>query len=169
MHGLLSRESASALHVVCEGGVQTLTVVPSRDCTLFKVPTNGALQVPAIRRDNAPLGLELKLERVTVDGEPAVRVIVPVDRPAEAPPEELVEQALWKDPSTGFLVRHHFLGGALHQQLAIVQDIGAVDNLECLTHIVVGNQHADAAVLQVGDEVADFPHRDRVDTGKRFV
>jgi diguanylate cyclase (GGDEF)-like protein len=71
--------------------------------------TDSALQVTAVRRDNAPLGLELRLERVTVDGEPAVRVIVPAERPAEGAPEDLVEQALWKDPSTGFLVRHHFL------------------------------------------------------------
>ncbi len=71
-----------------------------------------ALQVTAQRRDSSHLGLELKLERVTVDGEPAVRVIVPGERSAEASSEELVEQALWRDPSTGFLMRHHFLDQA---------------------------------------------------------
>lgn len=70
---------------------------------------DSTLQVTAQRRDHSPLGLELKLERVTVDGEPAVRVIVPGERPAEAQPEDLVEQALCNDPSTGFLLRHHFL------------------------------------------------------------
>ena len=56
-----------------------------------------------------PSAFELKLERVTVDGEPAVRIIVPGERPSDAPTEDLVEQALCKDPSTGFLLRHHFL------------------------------------------------------------
>ncbi len=71
--------------------------------------SDATLQVTGQRRDNSTIGLELKLARVTVDGESAVRVIVPGERPSEAPPEDLVEQALWKDPSTGFLVRHHFL------------------------------------------------------------
>ncbi len=71
--------------------------------------TNSALQVTGQRRDGSTIGLELKLERVTVDAEPAVRVIVPSERPAGTSTEELVEQALCKDPSTGFLLRHHFL------------------------------------------------------------
>ena len=66
--------------------------------------TNSALQVTGQRRDGSTVGIELKLERVTVDGEPAVRIIVPGDRPADAPTEELVEQALCKDPSTSFLL-----------------------------------------------------------------
>jgi PAS domain S-box-containing protein len=70
--------------------------------------TDSALQVTALRRDNARLGLELTLQGVTVDGEPAVRFVVPAERPAAAP-EDIVEQALWKDPSTGFLLRHHLL------------------------------------------------------------
>jgi diguanylate cyclase (GGDEF)-like protein/PAS domain S-box-containing protein len=70
---------------------------------------DATLQVTAQRRDQSSLGLELRLERVTVDGEPAVRIIVPTERGAEGPPEDLVEQALCKDPSTGFLLRHHFL------------------------------------------------------------
>ncbi len=71
--------------------------------------TDTGLQVTVQRRDQSHLGLELKLERVTVDGEPAVRVVVPGERSSDALPEDLVEQALWKDPSTGFLMRHHFL------------------------------------------------------------
>lgn len=69
---------------------------------------NDALQVTARRRNGSPLEIGLKLERVTVDGDPAVRFVVPGERHA-APPEELIEQALCKDPSTGVLVRHHFL------------------------------------------------------------
>lgn len=71
--------------------------------------TDSALQVTGQRRNGSTVGLELKLERVTVDGEPAVRIIVPGERACDAPPEDLVEQALCKDPSTGFLLRHHLL------------------------------------------------------------
>lgn len=71
--------------------------------------TDSLLQVTGQRRDQSTLALELRLERVTVDGEAAVRVIVPAERPAEGPPEDLLGEALCKDPSTGFLLRHHFL------------------------------------------------------------
>src|SRR5690625_767690 len=60
-------------------------------------------------------------------------------------------------------------GGAIHQNLAIMQDIGAVDDLERLAHIMVGDQHADAAVLQMADKGADLADRDRVDPGKGLV
>lgn len=71
--------------------------------------SDATLQVTGRRRDGGMLGLELRLEAVTVEGEPAVRVIVPAEVAGEAPTEELVEQALCKDPSTGLLLRHHFL------------------------------------------------------------
>lgn len=54
VHGRLLRESASALHVAFEGGVHTLTMVPSTDCTLFKVPTYGAMQEPTLARTQRP-------------------------------------------------------------------------------------------------------------------
>jgi diguanylate cyclase (GGDEF)-like protein/PAS domain S-box-containing protein len=70
---------------------------------------DSTLQVTGQRRDGGAVGFELRLERVTVDAEPAVRVIVPGERAAGAPTEDLVEQALRKDSSTGFLLRHRFL------------------------------------------------------------
>jgi diguanylate cyclase (GGDEF)-like protein/PAS domain S-box-containing protein len=72
--------------------------------------TTGAIQVVAVLTDGSRRALELRLERATVDGEAAVRVIVPAERSvADREPEDLVEHALWKDPSTGFYHRHHFL------------------------------------------------------------
>jgi diguanylate cyclase (GGDEF)-like protein/PAS domain S-box-containing protein len=67
------------------------------------------LAVVARRHDGDELPLEMCLKRVTVDGEPAVRAMVRVERAAESPPEELLEQAVSKDPSTGFFHRHYFL------------------------------------------------------------
>src|ERR1700741_3541370 len=55
---------------------------------------------------------------------------------------------------------------ALLHPLALVQDVGAVDDLERVAHIVVGDEHADAAALQMLDEVADLADRDRVDAGQ---
>jgi diguanylate cyclase (GGDEF)-like protein len=70
---------------------------------------DATLQVAVQRSDQTPISLELKLECVTVDAEPAVRIIVPAERGGESTADELVEQALCNDPSTGFLLRHHFL------------------------------------------------------------
>jgi PAS domain S-box-containing protein len=61
-----------------------------------------ALKVTVERRDQRRFAIDLRLERVTVDAEPAVRVVVPIERITDAPPEELVEQAPCNDPSTGF-------------------------------------------------------------------
>lgn len=71
---------------------------------------DGPLPVGGLQRDGTPQPLELRLEAATVDGEPAVRAVVPAERPAaERQPEDLVEQALCRDTSTGFYLRHHFL------------------------------------------------------------
>ncbi len=78
-------------------------------CLKEKWQEDDVLPVVAYARDESEVPLELRLKRVTVDGEPGVRVIVPGDRPAEQPPEELLENAVARDPSTGFYLRHYFL------------------------------------------------------------
>src|SRR4051812_40453268 len=47
------------------------------------------------------------------------------------------------------LMRDDVARRTLHQHLPVMQDIGPVDDLQRLAHVVVGDQHADAAVLQV--------------------
>jgi diguanylate cyclase (GGDEF)-like protein/PAS domain S-box-containing protein len=76
-----------------------------------------AIQVAGHTAEGRELPLELRMERVTIDAEPAVRVIVPGERSADQSPEELLEQAVYKDPSTGFFHRHYFLE-RLHERLA---------------------------------------------------
>lgn len=78
-------------------------------CLRGKWQEEEALQVMARRSDGSELPLDLSLKRVTVDGEPAVRAMVRLERAVEGPPEELLEQAVAKDPSTGFFHRHYFL------------------------------------------------------------
>ena len=58
---------------------------------------------------------------------------------------------------------------AFLQHPAVMQDIGAVDDIQRVAHIVVGDQDADAAILEMPDQVADFAHRDGIDAGERLV
>ncbi len=37
----------------------------------------------------------------------------------------------------------HFLRVALHQDFAVVHDVGAIDDFEGFAHVMVGDQHAD--------------------------
>src|SRR5690606_7943345 len=48
-------------------------------------------------------------EATSVDGEPAVKLSVPRQRTETREPEELIEQAVHKDPATGFYHRRRFL------------------------------------------------------------
>ncbi|MBA7632867.1 hypothetical protein ES703_40422 [subsurface metagenome] len=68
---------------------------------------DSALELMALQADGSTLPLEFNLEKVTVDGEPAVRIIVPGEGGRN--PEELIEQVVYKDPSTDFYHRHFFL------------------------------------------------------------
>ena len=67
------------------------------------------LKITGRRADNSALKLEVKLERVTVDGEPAVRVIVPGEPHMGDDTAHLLEQAIFRDPATGFYHRHFFV------------------------------------------------------------
>jgi diguanylate cyclase (GGDEF)-like protein len=55
------------------------------------------------------LPLEIQLEPTSVDGDPAVKLSVPRPRVEMREPEEIIEQAVHKDPATGFYHRRRFL------------------------------------------------------------
>jgi diguanylate cyclase (GGDEF)-like protein len=78
-------------------------------CLKDKWQEDGVLPVVAYRKDETELPLELRLKHVTVDGDPAVRVIAPSDRQQDEAPEDLLTQAVARDPSTGFYQRHYFV------------------------------------------------------------
>lgn len=67
------------------------------------------LTVAGLKADGAELAVEIQLEKTTLDGDPAVRVIVPGKANEAQTPAELLEQAVYKDPSTGFYHRHYFI------------------------------------------------------------
>jgi len=52
---------------------------------------------------------EVALEAVSFDGDPAVRAIIAMPNIEEQPSEELIEEAVQKDPVTGFFQRHFYL------------------------------------------------------------
>ena len=67
------------------------------------------LKVVAKTAAGSKLPIELQLEATAVDGDPAVKLSVPRRTSAAPEPEELVEQAVHKDPTTGFYHRRRFL------------------------------------------------------------
>ncbi|MBM4221868.1 MAG: sensor domain-containing diguanylate cyclase, partial [Gammaproteobacteria bacterium] len=78
-------------------------------CLRDKWQEGGTLSVVAWRKDGRELPLDLCLKRITIDGDPGVRLIVPGERSSEQPADELLQNAVGKDPSTGFFHRHFFL------------------------------------------------------------
>ena len=68
-----------------------------------------------------------------------------------------------------FGVVHDLGGGAFGEHLAFADDVGMVADAQGLAHIVVGNEHPDAARFQEVDDALDLDHRNRVNAGKRLV
>ncbi len=64
---------------------------------------------------------------------------------------------------------YDFPGDPLHQDPAIVQNIGPVHQIQCFANIVVSNQHPDPPILQMENEVADIVNRDGVNASQRFI
>ncbi len=78
-------------------------------CLRQKWQEDDTLPVVGYRADDSEITLDLRLERVTIEGEVAVRVIIPSDHGSTRNPEDMLRQAVDKDPSTGFLYRHCFI------------------------------------------------------------
>src|SRR5690606_29754109 len=57
----------------------------------------------------------------------------------------------------------------LREHAAFGEDIRTVADAQGLAHVVVGDQHADAAILEVGHDPLDLADRDRVHAGEWFV
>ncbi len=66
-------------------------------------------------------------------------------------------------------MRHDLLRQALHQDHAVMDDVGAIDDFQRGADVMIGDQHADAAVAQMHHQIADIAERDRVDAGERLV
>jgi len=89
-----------------------------------------SLKVVATTAAGAKLPVELNLEVTSVDGEPAVKLSVPRPASSAKEPEELVEQAVHKDPTTGFYHRRRFL-----EVLTDRLDMGARGGVRVLAYV----------------------------------
>jgi len=67
------------------------------------------LKMTGLHADGSQVPVEIGLERVTIEGDPAVRIVVAGEQAVDSNPEQLLEQALFKDPVTGFYHRHYFI------------------------------------------------------------
>jgi diguanylate cyclase (GGDEF)-like protein/PAS domain S-box-containing protein len=67
------------------------------------------LNAKGLRSDGTDFSVAFSLKNADYDGEPAVRMIVAPDIPESNTPVTLVEQAVQRDPFTGFYNRQHFL------------------------------------------------------------
>src|SRR5438445_4832755 len=70
---------------------------------------------------------------------------------------------------SGYRIAGDLAGRARHENLALVQDVGAIGDRERLTHVVVGDQDADAPVAQAPDDLLDVADGDGVDARERLV
>ena len=70
------------------------------------------LNVKGLKADDSNFPVAFSMEIVEHDGEPAVRMLVAADRHEEKTPVSLVEQAIQRDPLTGFFNRTHFINMA---------------------------------------------------------
>ncbi|HXS80952.1 MAG TPA: bifunctional diguanylate cyclase/phosphodiesterase, partial [Gammaproteobacteria bacterium] len=68
-----------------------------------------SIKIVATTRTGDKLPLELQLEPASVDGDPAVKLSVSRPRVETREPEDIIEQAVHKDPATGFYHRRRFL------------------------------------------------------------
>ncbi len=67
------------------------------------------LDIKALRNDGAEFPLSINLDNAEFDGEPAVRMLVSPEPATEQLPERMIEQAIQRDPTTGFYNRTHFM------------------------------------------------------------
>src|SRR5262245_27566406 len=66
-------------------------------------------------------------------------------------------------------IRNDFLRRAFGHHFAVVDDVGAVDDVERLAHIVISDEHADAVLFEMLHQLTDFADGDRVDAAERLV
>src|SRR6185369_13565232 len=66
-------------------------------------------------------------------------------------------------------IGHERFGAAGEEDLAAIDDAGAIDDVERFADVVIGDQHADAALLEVDHQVANVADREWIDPGEGFV
>jgi hypothetical protein len=177
-----SRFVEQALHA----GVPAAQLAQLHLQAFAQVATEHADGLEALHRladifDHRNLAAEPRRQCLRVQRQPAARLHhgeqgggdQPVPPLLEAEPDLLGQapeaEILAEIDAAHALVGDDLARAPLRQHAAGMDDVGAVDEAERLAHVVVGDQHADAAAGQVLHEVLDVAHRDRVDAGEGLV
>src|SRR5438067_12024144 len=89
---------------------------------------------------------------------------------APVPREPPLEgEALAEVEAPYLLVGDQRFGSTSKQDLAVINDAGAVDDIERLADVMVGDQYADVAALELAHQLADVGDGDWVDARERLV
>src|SRR5438034_10892890 len=72
------------------------------------------------------------------------------------------------NPSDFFVARQTFRSAALEDD-TVMDDVRAIGDAQRFADVVIRDEHANAAVLEMEDDLLDVSHRDRVDTGEWLV
>ncbi len=115
-----------------------------------------SLKVTARAGDGSTLPLELQLDATTFDGEPAVKLCVQRRTAEPQEPEQLVEEAVNKDPVTGFYHRRRFL-----ELLTDRLDASHRAGVRALAYIRPDN------FAEIEDEVGPIASEDILDAARR--
>src|SRR6185295_8665692 len=67
------------------------------------------------------------------------------------------------------LIINNLARNARREDAPLIDDIRAVANAKRFSHVVIGDQHADAALLEEADDLLNIEHRDRIDARERLV
>src|SRR3546814_6260509 len=68
-----------------------------------------------------------------------------------------------------FLIGHERLWAARKKHLSIINDAGAINDIERLPTIMIGDEHADATLLEPANEIAKVVEGDESDPCEWFV
>src|SRR3990167_8760470 len=71
--------------------------------------------------------------------------------------------------SLHFSIVFEFLRSAGPEDRSIVDDIGAVSDLQGFSDVVVGDEHSDHLGFQMFNDLLNFEYRDRIDSGERLI
>ena len=66
-------------------------------------------------------------------------------------------------------IGNDFIRAAAGQYRALIDDIGAVADAQRFAHIMVGDQHTDAAFLEEAHDALNFNDGNRINPGKGLV
>src|SRR5690606_17016124 len=81
----------------------------------------------------------------------------------------LEPEILTQIDSSHVLIIQNCPGLARRQHPPLAQNVRAVADFQRFPHVVVGDEHADAALLQMADQALDLDDGNGIDAGERFV